>query len=103
MLAEIHKYLDRGIIMSNITPSNTPKPKKEPPLIYDFSALNSEGKPVWYFISVPKPRSEEFIAAINQKGVDVDIKQFGTILASGEGENAPEDVRKKVMQEHSAA
>lgn len=66
-------------------------------------STTANGNPVWYFVSVPKARAEEFVAAINQAGTNVDIKQFGKILASGPGEKAPESVRKEVMKEHAAA
>jgi len=89
--------------MSYITPSNTPKPRKERPLIYDFSTLDTNGEPVWYFLSIPESRAEEFMTTINVSGINVDIKQFGKILASGKGENAPESVRKEIMEKYATA
>lgn len=87
----------------DITPLNTPQSKQEPFLVYDFSALDAAGEPVWYFLAVPTRLSEEFIATVNQPGVDVDMKEFGTILASGKGRKAPESVRKEIMEKYADA
>lgn len=68
-------------------------------LIYNFSALDTAGDPVWYLLGVPSAQSEDFLDAIQQSG-DVDIKQFGAILASGSGKHPPESICKEIHERY---
>lgn len=84
------------------TPSDTPKPQPEKYLIFNLSSLNPEGEPVWHFLAVPQSRMEAFRQARQSEG-NLDLSQFGKILASGKGEQPPEEVRQEVMRSYAAA
>lgn len=69
--------------------------------IYDFTALNAKGEKIWCFIGVPVSRSEEFLKKLNQQPcVNIDVTQYGKVLASGKGESTPESVRKEIMAKY---
>lgn len=87
--------------MSDFTPLPTPKNKREPIMIYDFSATDETGQQAWYLLGVLVAREEAFNAAIQQKGTMIDVKQYGRILASGYGSQPPESVRQEIMAKYA--
>ena len=68
--------------------------------IYDFTAHDVSGNDVWYLLAVSKSASTPFLNAIKQENVDVDVKKFGKILASGEGTKPPEDIKQDILDKY---
>jgi hypothetical protein len=49
-----------------------------------------DGQKVWYIVKVPKERSLEFMMAINKPSPNVNLNDYGEILASGIGDEIPQ-------------
>ncbi len=68
--------------------------------LYDFTALDINREQVWYFLAVPKSASDAFVKTIKQENIDIDITQYGEIIASGKGAKAPEEVRELLVKKY---
>lgn len=89
--------------MSSPTPLPTPKPAIGKIIIHEFIAKDTSDEHNWYFVAVAPSRSEEFLAAIQQPGADIDLMQYGKVLALGKGNEIPEEVRKEIYTRYAVA
>jgi fructose-1,6-bisphosphatase/sedoheptulose 1,7-bisphosphatase-like protein len=60
--------------------------------IYHFSADSLSGHRVWYVLALSIDRHTSFLSDIQNSGVQLNLKEYGHILASGVGETAPTSV-----------
>jgi len=69
--------------------------------LFHFSAeaANDSGR-VWYVLALFLNQEDAFQTAISQPGVDVDIKEYGQILAAGQGHAAPQEALDAIKQKY---
>lgn len=71
-------------------------------LIYDFSLPDGNGERNWYLFSVSPSKEAVLVEALESLGKDADLDAFGKILASGEGSNPPEAIKKQIFSHQKA-
>ncbi|MCE8005978.1 caspase family protein [Aestuariivita sp.] len=64
---------------------------REGHLIHKLKARDNTGRWAYYFVHVAKDREQEFMSAIESKGV-IDLEDFGTVVASCYGEQPSHEV-----------
>ncbi len=74
--------------------------KKDGFFIYDFTALAADGTPMWYIMAVSQSMSEAFLKAINTLNENVNLVDYGELLASGAGNSIPLDVKQQVLDQY---
>ena len=74
---------------------------KQAASLYYLSASSPSGIKVWYVLALSPDKEGELLMAIQQTGVMLDLQNFGEIVATGEGENAPDEVLKKVEERYA--
>ena len=56
------------------------------------------GRPAWYFIKLSPMEYAQYKKALRTGSLD--LKEFGEIILSGWGEEAPEDVKKDMQKRY---
>lgn len=71
----------------------------DPFVIHRFKAEDQTGKKAQYFVLMDKAKEPEFLKAA-KKGGDIDLKQFGRVIASFYGDKPPADVTKLLSEKY---
>ena len=58
-----------------------------------------QGRKAWHYVLIHRHKKEKFLAAI--KSGTIDIAEYGMVIASGWGENPPQDLVRKIEEEYS--
>jgi hypothetical protein len=69
-----------------------------PNLIYQVKGKDTSGEPAWYFILIDENKKEEFL--LRKRGDNYDLIDYGSIVASGYGEDVPEDIQNILKEKY---
>jgi hypothetical protein len=75
------------------------KKEKSTHLIHRFKAQDRSGQWAQYFVLMDAANEPFFIDAVRNGG-DVDLSQFGKIVASFYGDTPPENVKKLLLEQY---
>ncbi len=67
-------------------------------LCYQVMGKDSTGETAWYFILVDKEKKEQFLA--HKQGDSYDLADYGKIIASGYGNEVPDDVKEMLKEKY---
>ena len=67
-------------------------------MCYKVMGRDSTGRIAWYFILLDKDKKEKFLQ--HKKGDSYDLLDYGKIIASGYGEEVPEDVKELLKEKY---
>lgn len=70
-----------------------------PFVIHRFRAQDKSGKKAQYFVLMEKAKEPEFLKAVKKSG-DIDLKQFGRVIASFYGDKPPAEVTKLLSEKY---
>ena len=88
-----HKYLVKTLLESNADPSIRDKYQREDNLY--LVRGKDKGKPAWHYVDVKMASSGLFHKTT--KGGSVDVANFGTVLASGWGDDPPANKKEEIL------
>ncbi|HEY1190621.1 MAG TPA: hypothetical protein VGE74_23520 [Gemmata sp.] len=57
-------------------------------------------RPAWYYILLDRRKVTLFLGRLKADGGPLQLLDYGTVLASGWGENPPDDVKKRINSEY---
>ncbi len=86
-----HIARDKNNFMDHLIRSRTD-------LCFQVMGRDSTGEVAWYFILVDKEKKEQFLN--HKPGDSYDLADYGKIIASGYGEEVPEDVKKSLKEKY---
>jgi hypothetical protein len=65
---------------------------------YHVMGKDTTGKTAWYFISVSKNKISKFLR--HKQGDSYDLKDYGEVIASGYGDEVPDDVKSMLKEKY---
>jgi len=69
--------------------------------IFHFSANSQKGPRVWYVLALHLLKENDFKRDLQQDGIDLNLRDYGIILASGMGDGAPEEALLELESRYS--
>lgn len=72
---------------------------EDPFVLHHFKAQDHTKKWAQYFVLMEKAKEPEFLKAV-KKGGDIDVKQFGRVVASFYGDKAPAEVKQLLTEKY---
>ncbi len=67
-------------------------------LCYQVMGKDTTNRTAWYFILVDKDKKEQFLG--HKPGDSYDLADYGKIVASGYGDEVPEDVKEMLKEKY---
>lgn len=67
-------------------------------LCFQVMGRDSTDRTAWYFILVDKEKKEQFLA--HKPGDSYDLADYGKIIASGYGDEVPDDVKEMLKEKY---
>ncbi len=67
-------------------------------LCYQVTGKDITGKTAWYFILVDKEKKDQFLN--HKPGDSYDLADYGKIVASGYGDDVPDDVKAMLKEKY---
>lgn len=88
------------------TTETPPRPKSFADRIVNSGRLvylvrgRDNDRPAWYYVLLDRRKVALFLGRLKSKDGSVQLLDYGKILASGWGENPPDDVKKRINTEY---
>ena len=67
-------------------------------MCFQVMGKDTTGRTAWYFVLIDKEKKEQFLA--HKPGDSYDLADYGKIIASGYGEEVPDDVKEMLKEKY---
>ena len=67
-------------------------------LCFQVMGKDTTGRTAWYFVLIDKEKKDQFLA--HKPGDSYDLADYGKIIASGYGEEVPDDVKEMLKEKY---
>lgn len=67
-------------------------------MCYQVMGKDTTGRTAWYFVLVDKEKKDQFLG--HKPGDSYDLADYGKIIASGYGEEVPDDVKEMLKEKY---